>query len=310
MSPIDYRVGDRVEGEVLGFRQWRVSPMLELRSASGSDVWTPGTNTARCRELARHAQYRADLDEQGRDPSAARALLALLVEEGPAEHPCPAPAGVDCDCGLYALHEPEWWYGEGGRWGGFVSLSSDDPDYVSGLVVGWGAVEVHHEGWRAEYARVAAIAVPSTVAARRTAVLARAVAADYGVPTVPQDDLQRIAGEFGRPVPEEHRPERPQRRLEYGILNSPGVGGFALSSRTGSLSPIMQMRQAIDAQATAAIKARAAVALLGRSIDVEKPEEPTKAAGPEVPAPVAKARRARPRYDPRHFVSKRKGGHR
>jgi hypothetical protein len=322
MSPIDYRVPDtHVEGEVLGFRQWRVSPALELTSATGSDVWTPGTNTARCRTLERQERDRAVYEERvaameelreacGGDLAGGERYLVgppPFVDVAP--HPCPAPHGVDCDCGLYALHRPEWWYGDDATRRGLTlrsfMLGGGEEIVVSGLVVGWGAVEVHRQGWRAEHARVAALAVPATDARRREAVLARAVAADYGVPTVPQHDLERIAGEFGRPVPEEHRPEPPQRRLEYGILNSPSLN-YALSSRTG-----ITMRQAMEAEIQAALLGTASShAWLTPEGDAEKPEAPDPVPGHEVPEPVAKARRARPRYDPRHFVAKRKGGHR
>jgi hypothetical protein len=87
------------------------------------------------------------------------------------------------------------------------TTGTPDPDpLVSGIIVGWGRIQVHHQGFRSEFARVAALAVPRT---KRDAAIVRAVAAEYDVPCVPAGGLARIADEFGSTIPESLRPEKP-----------------------------------------------------------------------------------------------------
>jgi hypothetical protein len=172
---------DKVDGtldtEVLGFRQWTVNADLGLKSAASNCVWTPGDNHAVCMGA----------------PSR-----------------CKQAPSKGCHCGFYALHTPSFWYGEGGTHSGgsMWNIIGGYDGYVSGLVIGWGRMEVHHDGFRAEHARIVAIACPD--GPKRDVVIARAVAAEYGVPIVPQAELERIAPEFGATCPKEYRPAKPK----------------------------------------------------------------------------------------------------
>ncbi len=86
----------------------------------------------------------------------------------------------DCRCGIYAYHRPgaQAYYGEF--------------EWVDGIVVAWGRIEAHRDGWRAEHARVCALA-------RRPG--AAAIAERLGVEAVAPDALVAAAARFGAPVP-------------------------------------------------------------------------------------------------------------
>jgi hypothetical protein len=202
--------------EIIGYRQWYVTSDLELRPAhKTANKWKPGVNTATCERViqTKHGDFKPK--------------------------PCKDTPGSDCECGLYALHDPsDLWYGRKDKnlwsslmvtWGGGA-----DP-LVSGIVVAWGKVEVHHEGFRAERARVVALALPE---GKRNAAVVRAAASEYGVPCVPIDDLPRIAAEFGVTVPAGMRPPKPEPKedsLTLAMLgNSGGFWGSGGSLVSGS----------------------------------------------------------------------------
>lgn len=196
---------DTLHGEVIGFRQWAVGDDLDLRSAVARHAWVPGDNTAQCMRGDGHRR-------------------------------CKHAPGEGCDCGLYALHTPNFWYSQGRR--DPFSFYYGDPvglPMVAGLVAAWGKLEVHHAGFRAERARIVAIALPEI---RRDAVVALAVAKEYGAAAVPQDELERVASEFGTLVPEGMRPEKPEPQpggllanIVYGNLgNSANVVTFGTSN--------------------------------------------------------------------------------
>jgi hypothetical protein len=190
---------DRLSTEVIGFRQWAVTDDLELGSTAVSKVWKRGPNIAVC-------------------------LASPRCEEAPAS---------GCHCGFYALHHPTFWYGKGGvTRGPFYGFGPLHKRFVSGLVAAWGRLEVHHDGFRAERAKVVAIALPNS---KLDAVIARAVAQEYGVPTIPQGELERVASEFGSTVPLGFRPEKSDPYLSLSRLRlaqwaiQPAVRGIQAS---------------------------------------------------------------------------------
>lgn len=162
--------------EVIGFRQWLIGPDLDLMSAGNHGVaWRRGENVATC-----------------------------------VGGKCKEPPSKKCECGLYALHSPDnFWYGPGSpRANPFaqrVLAYNADSQHIAGVISAWGRIEVHAEGFRAENARVVALATSSC---RRDQVLARAVAAEYGVPLIDGKNLAQVALEFGAVVPEDMRPKK------------------------------------------------------------------------------------------------------
>jgi hypothetical protein len=93
-----------------------------------------------------------------------------------------------CQCGIYAYHTPgpRSWFGEA--------------YWCEGVVSAWGRLVVHNDGFRAEHARVEALAVPDELR-RLGAGQVRRAAAVLGVPVVAHDELERFAASLGGGVP-------------------------------------------------------------------------------------------------------------
>jgi hypothetical protein len=98
-----------------------------------------------------------------------------------------------CQCGIYAYHTPgpRSWFGEA--------------YWCEGVVSAWGRVVVHQDGFRAEHARVEALAVPPSVlpyGARQV----HDAAERLGVPVIPHGELEAFAAGLGGGVPASLRP--------------------------------------------------------------------------------------------------------
>ncbi len=108
--------------------------------------------------------------------------------EGPHRSPHEA-----CQCGIYAYDTPgpRSWFGEA--------------YWCEGVVSAWGRVVVHTDGFRAEYARVEALAVPRGLSPLGAAHVQRA-AAGLGVPVVAHDELETLVAQLGGGVPAALRP--------------------------------------------------------------------------------------------------------
>jgi len=254
---------EKLTTEVIGFRQWRVGDDLELRSGHIADHWLPGDNKATC-----HGQQNP-FDVYGRDRV----------------NYCKDCPGNDCHCGFYALHRPSFWYGKDRdrqRHPFSVVLTfGPEPDFVAGLIAGWGKVQVHHDGFRAQYAKVVALAVPTD--GKKRIALARACAAEYGVPTVPQNELERVASEFGSLVPVELRPPaQPRFEDEINRLYS----RFMQSSSSSLWQFPSEPKKSKKA----------------------KPEKPKTKTPRQKLAEDLAAIKPHAQYDPRHFQAKRNGG--
>jgi hypothetical protein len=98
-----------------------------------------------------------------------------------------------CQCGIYAYHTPgpRSWFGEA--------------YWCEGVVSTWGRLVVHRDGFRAEHARVEAIAIPSRLRGRGADQVHRAAAA-IGVPVIAHDRLEAFAADLGGGVPPALRP--------------------------------------------------------------------------------------------------------
>lgn len=202
--------------EVVGYRQWYVTPALELRSAgvTSADPWNRGDNTAKCARVkeVNPNSYAFDTAYQ--------------------PNPCGDCPGPNCECGFYALHDPsDHWYGKSGTRAGMLAFAFTQPTdpLVSGIIVAWGALQVHHQGFRAQHARIAALALPET---KRDQAVARAVAAVYGVPCVPSNELPGIASEYGGTVPVEYRPDKPKPKPATSLAQL--VGGYAVGGNANT----------------------------------------------------------------------------
>ncbi len=110
--------------------------------------------------------------------------------DGPHESPHEA-----CQCGIYAYHTPgpRSWFGEA--------------YWCEGVVSAWGRLVVHNDGFRAEHARVEALAVPPGLRAFGARHVDRAAGA-LSVPVVPHDELEDFAAGLGGGVPPSLLPQR------------------------------------------------------------------------------------------------------
>jgi hypothetical protein len=93
-----------------------------------------------------------------------------------------------CQCGIYAYHTPgpRSWFGEA--------------YWCEGVVSAWGRLVVHNDGFRAEHARVEALAVAEGLERLGGTHVQRA-AARLGVPVVAHDQLEDVAARLGAGVP-------------------------------------------------------------------------------------------------------------
>jgi hypothetical protein len=99
-----------------------------------------------------------------------------------------------CGCGLYALHPS--------RSSATRVFGSSRPGYglqqVAGIVEAWGTVEVHEEGFRAEYARPFALILPRRLAGTDVGALIRQLAARYGCQVLELDGHGSLLAFCGR----------------------------------------------------------------------------------------------------------------
>lgn len=105
-------------------------------------------------------------------------------------HDSPDPA---CQCGIYAYDSPGLQTYHGESW------------WCEGVISAWGRVVVHGTGWRAEHARVEALALPGGEDPRLAAAV-REIAARIQVPVVPREALPDVAASAGGAVPTALRP--------------------------------------------------------------------------------------------------------
>jgi hypothetical protein len=93
--------------------------------------------------------------------------------------------GSACTCGIYASHAPDH------------DFPTIDYRGVSGIVTVWGAIEVHADGVRAEYAQVEALCLYERWTRRQTDAV-RAVAEELGVDLIDLDNLKGAAERYGK----------------------------------------------------------------------------------------------------------------
>jgi hypothetical protein len=108
--------------------------------------------------------------------------------------PADVPSNA-CSCGIYAYYDPCP-----------RTASAGTPNFVGGVVVLWGRIELHATGMRAEHARVIALELPLSRGRKRRGVVE--VAQRLSVPTVPHRELKTVAAEHGSPLQRSLRPSR------------------------------------------------------------------------------------------------------
>lgn len=122
-----------VPGTLRGYRQWQPAAGGALAALSMSYVWMHSEVEAICLKVSR-ISYRNSYD----DP---------IIEQraGVPQHVVP---DLNCVCGIYAKHQPDNYSSSG---------------YVSGVIEAWGKVQLGSEGFRAQKARIVALAMPNII---------------------------------------------------------------------------------------------------------------------------------------------------
>ena len=155
-------VAEDTIGPIIGYREW-VLITDEILSPLARTPWGAGPMRAECLPDCRRAQG---------------------LWRTASTHLEPAPAH-GCVCGIYALFTPQ------------QSRGRERLAVVRGAVVLWGRIELHQRGMRAEFARIVALALPSSRS--RAAAVAR-VAELLDVEAVPARALPLAARAYGDPL--------------------------------------------------------------------------------------------------------------
>ena len=198
-----------------GFRAWTLDG-YRLRSANpAGGHWMAGVNQAECRRVA----YLRAVPGAG----------PWSVPLGPREsHDAP---GAGCACGLYAWHDVDR----------LPSPPGWETEWVYGGVLAWGRVEVHADGFRAQYAEPAVLAY-SDEQTHRHVRRVQAIASELGLPAVELAELERTTDALGEAVPPELRPQGPT-PAEVGARWALGLAaGGALLAAAGIISGSRQRR--------------------------------------------------------------------
>lgn len=137
---------DLAVGTATGIRLWRVDDLGRLTGLTHRTVWTPGVNTARCGRTRRTPACAAGNCGRvhGYELSTAGLGMDACREPAPCDGGDPA-----CGCGFWAYHD-----------GVTGSESAPGPSMVLGVVEGHGKTTVGTKGFRAQKARIVALAFP------------------------------------------------------------------------------------------------------------------------------------------------------
>lgn len=98
--------------------------------------WTPGENEATC-------LVKTGLSMRKKEPYQPSAKAFWIPEEGARPHD---PGSIQCNCGFHAMYD------------GAVDYTK--PDYVDGIIEGYGHVAAGSRGFRASKARIVALVAP------------------------------------------------------------------------------------------------------------------------------------------------------
>jgi hypothetical protein len=204
---VEQMAKEPLDGEVVGYRMWALTPHGLASSNSGMHTWHLGENHAKCL-ATRYRMYRHAMHEWGGPQLPADTASAIREIPPDTDHRAPDRS---CECGLYAVHGP---------WDNALGHFFCDGPRVYGAVSAWGKVEVHHHGFRAEHATVVAIAASPddmvTDPDGRRSVKSqidgiRAMAEEFGVAFVRREDLPDVAADHGDPIPPYLIPPAPSR---------------------------------------------------------------------------------------------------
>lgn len=211
----------KIEGKVLGFRNWRFVDG-ELLPLNDPDPW--GRLSYRISAVSG-----ADLELPKQSPKRGYAAWGFDTNDAVCRHHDHIAPSKECECGLYAWH-------------GIDRISGDE---VAGAVLGWGKTIAHHDGFRSEHAQIVALAYSDDLTYGKVKKL-REIAQENGIVVCEFDQLENVGSEFGTPVPGSMRPEKPmsynaalvsRQYAQYARYLNRSIGGRAGLANARSIYP-------------------------------------------------------------------------
>lgn len=157
------------EGTVIGYRAWKIDPDKRMLCGPVSrTVWPCDRKLeASCEEIF--------ASKKGRD-------FARI--EAPHQTP-----GHECPCGIYGFHSLE-----DARYFGIHSTT------VLGVAAFWGRISVHTTGFKAQFARILAIADHLEDRDLGWTTALDSITERYMIPAIPEDLLEQYGLTFGEPL--------------------------------------------------------------------------------------------------------------
>lgn len=187
--------------KVIGFRFWQAKSGWLESQGFGGHFWGRGTNEAKCEAGGARSQI---LGGGGLWSSG-----WTFYDEPKVKKPHHAPEN-GCTCGLHAYHEVTVSDGPGPFAGEALQ--------VVGAIQAWGRMEVHSNGFRAQYAEVVVLGYNENWPLKAIE-LVKELARSYEVDCVPIGRLQAFALELGSPVPHELRPGPKEKKETKPVAN-------------------------------------------------------------------------------------------
>lgn len=172
--------------KVLGYRIFGLNEG-ELCSVGTENRWMPGVNKARCDARAIQASQRLYMWPSG---------FGQTPYEPPPQPDLHTAPKCECACGIYAYHaSPEGWRT------GELKMGTT----VGAVILGWGKMEVHRDGFRSEFAEIAALIYDPYGGPKRRKRIEKAGRL-YDVDVICVDDLESYK-KPGESIPESLLPE-------------------------------------------------------------------------------------------------------
>lgn len=211
----DFNSAEFVVGTTKGIRVWRADSLGRLTGWTHRQVWTPGENVATCKRGERSSVAYAWMREYDTD-----------VKE---PEPCESIT-TDCGCGFWAYHS------------GTPDFGSDEG--VVGICEGYGKTTIGTKGFRAEKARIVALAFPKSLCGcSHDQVFAQSEAVETLVrrnyPDVPVfDSVADMTAAFPPDQPESPTPVDPEFWTMADPAEAVGSSLFAFHRKAWATNPM------------------------------------------------------------------------
>jgi hypothetical protein len=259
------RAEDADVGEyVIGYRRWLVYVEEVMMGGAGPEAFGLSfediISGAERLVVKRYGLHPISTNIHTTEWDGGREVMARCVYH---THAAPFP---HCGCGFNLWHDPAGIGLPTNTWD-VLGGSEGVMGIVGGVVRARGRIEVHSDGFRAQYAQpLALLCEPDAPEAE--------VARALGLATVIYDDAEDFAQEHGHPVPVELRPSPFARTLGSSGLASSGARGLFQINTRGLLRATRDAQKAMERLGASMSKASAALSSYhysGHAVDIALP---------------------------------------